>query len=146
MNQIVVLLVDDEVPFVEAMSRRLTKRGLAVMPAFSGQEALNKLTSKEGERIDVVVLDVKMPGMDGLETLDAIKTKYPLIEVIMLTGHGTIESAIEGMKKGAYDYLLKPSDMDLLTAKVNEACTKKRQHETRIQEARAQMIALRRGD
>jgi len=146
MNQTVVLLVDDEVPFVEAMSRRLTKRGLTIIPAFSGQEALDKLASKEGERVDVVVLDVKMPGMDGLETLAAIKAKHPLIEVIMLTGHGTIESAIEGMKRGAYDYLLKPSDMDLLTTKVTEASTKKRQHESRIQEARAQMIALRRGD
>jgi len=139
-----VLLVDDEAPFVEALSKRLSKRELNVVTAFSGAEALEKL--EQDSRIDVVILDVKMPGMDGIETLQAIKTKYPLVEVVMLTGHATVESAIEGMKKGALDYLMKPCDMEILMAKVLEAKNKKSKHEEKIAEARALQIALRRGD
>ena len=92
-----VLLVDDEESFVEALSKRIAKRGLKVSTALSGEGALTKLG--EGGNLqdfDVVVLDVKMPGMDGLETLGAIKRKHPNLEVIMLTGHATVESAIEG--------------------------------------------------
>jgi DNA-binding NtrC family response regulator len=92
------------------------------------------------------VLDVKMPGMDGLETLAAIKKAHPLIEVIMLTGHATVESAIEGMKHGAYDYLMKPCEVDVLMEKLNQAAVKKREHEAKILEARATLISLRRGD
>ena len=139
-----VLLVDDEVPFVEAMERRLAKRGLDIKTAFSGDEAMQRL--KQLKNIDVIVLDVKMPGMDGLETLTQIKKAYPLVEVIMLTGHATVESAIDGMKLGAYDYLMKPCDMDVLMEKLNAAKTKKSQHEQKIIEAQAQHVALRRGD
>lgn len=139
-----VLLVDDEAPFIDTLSKRLVKRGLTVSTANSGQEALEKLGS--GEAIDVIVLDVKMPGMDGIETLKAIKNTNPLIEVIMLTGHATVGSAIDGMKLGALDYLMKPCDLDLLMAKVQEATMKKLKHEERINEARALQIALRRGD
>ncbi|MBI4961834.1 MAG: response regulator [Desulfomonile tiedjei] len=139
-----VLLVDDEAPFVEALSKRLSKRELTVVTAFSGAEALEKL--EQDSRIDVVVLDVKMPGMDGIETLQAIKVKYPLVEVVMLTGHATVESAIEGMKMGALDYLMKPCDMEILMAKVGEAKNKKSKQEEKIAEARALQIALRRGD
>jgi two-component system, OmpR family, response regulator VicR len=139
-----VLLVDDEVPFVETMAKRLAKRDLAVATAFSGGEALQKLDSAGPGRIDVVILDVKMPGMDGLETLAAIKAAHPTVEVIMLTGHATVESAIEGMKSGAYDYLMKPCEMDLLMAKVGEAVAKKRDHENKIMDARVRMHALRR--
>lgn len=141
-----VLLVDDEVPFTEAMARRLTKRAVHVRMAFSGQEALDKLDAYGVSKIDVVILDVKMPGMDGLETLSAIKSRHPTIEVIMLTGFATVESAIEGMKKGAFDYLMKPCEMELLMAKLEEACRKKRRHEAKILEAQAHMIVLRRGD
>jgi len=142
-----VLLVDDEVAFVEAMARRLNKRGIKVKEAFSGQEALDLLESTGGpSKTDVVILDVKMPGMDGLEALAAMKARYPTIGVIMLTGHATVESAIEGMKRGAFDYLMKPCEMDLLVAKIEEACREKRRHEMKILEAKAQMIALRRGD
>jgi DNA-binding NtrC family response regulator len=141
-----ILLVDDEAPFVEALTRRLTKRELKVDSALGGPEALKRLEKDGPTKIDVVVLDVKMPGMDGLETLAAIKQRHPLIEVIMLTGHATVESAIEGMKKGAFDYLMKPCDIDLLVAKVEEACRKKREQESRILQAKAEMIALRRGD
>ena len=137
-----VLLVDDEVPFVETMTKRLTKRDLDVSTAFNGQEALDKL--EETRSIDVVILDVKMPGMDGLETLEKIRKKYPLVEVVMLTGHATVESAIDGMKYGAFDYLMKPCDMDVLLAKVGEAAKKKRSHEEKIIEARIKEITSRR--
>ena len=141
-----VLVVDDEVQFVETLVKRLAKRGVKVRSTYSGQEALDALAGSGATRTDVVILDVKMPGMDGLETLAAIKEEHPLVEVIMLTGHATVESAIEGMKQGAYDYLMKPCDLDLLMAKLNEAAIKKREHETKILEARAAMISLRRGD
>ena len=141
-----VLVVDDEVQFVETLIKRLNKRGVKVRAAHSGQEALDALEGGGATRTDVVILDVKMPVMDGLETLTAIKKQHPLIEVIMLTGHATVESAIEGMKHGAFDYLMKPCDLDLLMEKLNEAADKKRDHETKILEARASLISLRRGD
>jgi DNA-binding NtrC family response regulator len=86
-----------------------------------------------------------MPGMDGIETLREIKKAHPLVEVIMLTGHATVETGIEGMKLGAFDYLMKPCDIEQLMAKVQEAKSKKRQHEEKITQARIQDIALRRG-
>ncbi len=129
-----VLLVDDEVPFVETMTKRLKKRDLVVNTAYSGQEALDILDKHRNT--DVVILDVKMPGMDGIETLEKIKKSYPLTEVVMLTGHATVESAIEGMKKGAYDYLMKPCDIEQLMQKVEEATQKKRIHEDKIREAK----------
>jgi DNA-binding NtrC family response regulator len=138
----VVLLVDDEVPFVETMTKRLTKRELDIIPAYHGEEALSKL--EEHPNIEVVILDVKMPGMDGIDTLGEIKKRHPLKEVIMLTGHATVESAIEGMKKGAYDYLMKPCDIELLVNKVTEAAKKKRHHEEKIIEAQLKEITMRR--
>jgi DNA-binding NtrC family response regulator len=141
-----VLLVDDEVPFVETMAKRLAKRDLMVDKAFSGKEALEKLNADGPSRTDVVILDVKMPGMDGLETLAAIKSAHPNLEVIMLTGHATVENAIEGMKGGAFDYLMKPCEIDLLMAKVGEAVAKKRAHEAKILDARVRMMALKSWD
>ena len=140
-----VLLVDDEVAFVETLAKRMASRDLNVQKAFNGQQALDTLDEKEGVAIDVIVLDVKMPGMDGLETLRAIKQRHPILEVIMLTGHATVENAIEGMKSGAYDYLLKPCDMEQLLEKINKAVNKKREHEDKILEAKAQMIAQQKG-
>jgi DNA-binding NtrC family response regulator len=137
-----VLLVDDEVPFVETMSKRLTRRELEIFKAFSGEEALKELEGNS--RLEVVILDVKMPGMDGIETLKEIKKQFPLVEVIMLTGHATVETGIEGMKLGAFDYLMKPCDMDQLIAKVREAAARKRQHEEKIVQARVREIAGRR--
>ena len=137
-----VLLVDDEIPFVEAMARRLQKRDVNIATAFSGSEALDVL--REDSSIEVVVLDVKMPGMDGIETLAEIRKKFPLQEVIMLTGHATVETGIEGMKLGAFDYLMKPCDMDVLMEKVKEASAKKRKHEEKIIEARMKEITSRR--
>ncbi|MCU0586840.1 MAG: response regulator [Syntrophobacteraceae bacterium] len=138
-----VLLVDDEVPFVDTMTKRLTKRSLTILAAHSGPEALDILGEKP---VDVVILDVKMPGMDGIETLREIKKAYPMVEVIMLTGHATIETGIEGMKLGAFDYLMKPCDIEVLLAKVREARVKKSHHEEKITQARIHEIALRRGD
>jgi len=94
--------------------------------------------------IEVVILDVKMPGMDGIETLQAIRQKFPLVEVIMLTGNATVESAIDGMKMGAFDYLMKPCNMDVLMAKLKEAAAKKRAHDEKITEARIKEITARR--
>ena len=129
-----VMLVDDEVPFVETTTKRLEKRNLKIIKAFSGEEALETL--KTHRNTDVVILDVKMPGMDGIETLRQIKKDYPLIEVIMLTGHATVETAIDGMKLGAYDYLMKPCEIEELVLKVEEATKKKRAHDDKIKEAK----------
>ena len=137
-----LLLVDDEVPFVETMTKRLSKRQLVVLPAYSGREALEKLGKNA---VDVVILDVKMPGMDGIETLREIKKAHPLVEVIMLTGHATVETAVEGMRLGAFDYLMKPCEIDELLAKVDEAKGKKSKHEQKIMDARMKEITLRRG-
>ena len=134
----IVLLVDDEAPFVDTMTKRLTKRKLSVFKSYSGEEALETL--KENSQIDLVILDVKMPGMDGIETLKEIRKEFPLVEVIMLTGHATVETSIEGMRLGAFDYLMKPCDMDVLIEKVNAAVSKKRDHEEKIREARVNVI------
>jgi DNA-binding NtrC family response regulator len=136
-----VLLVDDEVEFVETFSERLTMRNLDILKAFSGEEALQVLA--EHQYVEVVILDVKMPGMDGIETLAEIKKNYPLVEVVMLSGHADVESAIDGMKQGAFDYLMKPCDMDQIIAKVTEAAAKKRQHEEKIIQARIKEITSR---
>jgi DNA-binding NtrC family response regulator len=138
-----VMLVDDEAPFVETMTKRLQKRNLTVITAFSGQEALETLGKHQN--VDVVILDVKMPGMDGLETLKKMKSGYPIIEVVMLTAHATVESGIEGMKLGAFDYLMKPCDMEQLMGKVKEATRKKRDHEEKIREAHVKEILAKRG-
>ena len=137
-----ILLVDDERPFVETMIKRLQKRDLEIVPAHDGQEALDVL-DQDGQ-IEVVILDIKMPVMDGMEALGKIKAKHPLVEVIMLTGHATVETGIEGMKMGAFDYLMKPCNTDELIAKVKDAADRKRRHEEKIMEARLKTITLRR--
>ena len=137
-----VLLVDDEVSFVETFSERLELRDFETSKVFSGEEALQVL--ERNNNIEVVILDVKMPGMDGIETLTEIKRKNPLVEVMMLSGHADVASAIEGMKHGAFDYLMKPVDMDQIIAKITEAVSKKRQHEEKIIQARIKEITSRR--
>lgn len=141
-----VLLVDDEVPFVETMVKRLSKRDFELYTAYSGQEALDILDRESEMGIDVIILDVKMPGMDGIDTLKEIKKRFPLVEVIMLTAHATVESAIDGMKIGAFDYLMKPAEMDELVEKVKKAEHIKRYKEEKIAEAQAMDIVYRRGD
>ena len=136
-----ILLVDDEKDFVEILAMRLEEAGENVTPAYSGKMCLDIL---EKEPIDVVILDIKMPGMDGIQTLRTIKRIHPLVEVILLTGHGTTETAIEGMKLGAFDYLLKPADFEDLKAKLAGAMKKKEEQDERIRQAEARQL-LRRG-
>lgn len=140
---IIILLVDDERDFVEMLSLRLGEEGHIVRQAYSGQEALASLEEKEP---DVVILDIKMPGMDGIEALKTIKARYPLVEVILLTGHGAVDTAVEGLKSGAFDYLLKPADYEDLLAKLEAARQRKTEQEERIRKAEARSIMRRSGD
>jgi DNA-binding NtrC family response regulator len=142
MRDVKILFVDDEKPFVDTMVKRLNKRNIEVTPAYDGKAALDTLEAQSN--LEVVILDIKMPVMDGMTTLKEIKNRFPLVEVIMLTGHATVETGIEGMKRGAFDYLQKPCDMDQLIEKVNEAAKRKRDHEEKILEARMKAITLRR--
>ncbi len=137
-----VLLVDDEQHFVEPLSERLSNRGFETGIAFGGDEAISLV---EAHDWDVVVLDVLMPGKDGTETLREIKKIKPLVEVIMLTGHASVESAIEGMKLGAYDYLMKPTDLKDLVEKIKRAQGRKEEHEDRIRQAEINHIVKTRG-
>ena len=132
-----VLIVDDEKEFLDALSERLVIRDYDVTVSTSGADAIDKVTHYN---YDVVILDVRMPGMDGVEVLAEIKNLKPLTEVIMLTGHATVDTAIEGMKRGAYDYLMKPCETGDLIEKINKAYQKKADHEERIQSAKVKEI------
>ena len=129
MEECRVLLVDDEKDFLEVLIRRLKKRQVNVDGVSSGEEALQYLRARP---IDVVVLDVKMPGMDGITALQEIKKFNPLIEVIMLTGHASLEVALEGMRSGAFDYLMKPAEIDELLYKIEDAQRAKAIQEEKI--------------
>ena len=124
-----IVIVDDEVEFVETVVKRLRHRNLSVRSAHSGEEALELL---EEAPADVVVLDVKMSGMGGIQTLREIKSRYPLTEVIMLTGHASVEAAIEGMELGAFDYLMKPVELKELLYKIQDAKDRKTLQEAKI--------------
>ena len=117
-----VLLVDDEEDFLKTLAERLEARGLKVNTATSGEEAV---TDAEKNGYDLIVLDLSMPGIDGLETLKRIKTKQPEAEIIMLTGQGSIRTGIEAMKLGAEDYLQKPVNISVLIDKISEARSKR---------------------
>ena len=129
MNSFRALLVDDEADFLKTLIKRLKKRKVNAEGAVNGEEALMILSR---DPVDVVVLDVRMPGMDGIEVLRKIKKGYPLIEVVMLTGHASMEVAIEGMEIGAFDYLMKPVDIDELVYKLQDAYKKKLIQEEKI--------------
>jgi DNA-binding NtrC family response regulator len=118
MERFNVLLVDDEGEFLETLVKRIQKRNVNATGVQSGEDAMAFLGKNP---VDVVVLDVRMPGMDGIETLRALKRQYPLTEVIMLTGHASLEVAIEGMELGAFDYLMKPVEIDDLLYKLQDA-------------------------
>ncbi|MBI4791424.1 MAG: response regulator [Deltaproteobacteria bacterium] len=113
-----VLLVDDEEEFCNMLSERLETRGLKVNAVLSGEEAVNRAAK---QNFDAIILDLAMPGMDGLQTLRRIKEIRPDLEILMLTGHGTVKSGIEAMKLGAEDFLEKPVDMKVLLEKISEA-------------------------
>ena len=122
MSQTKILLVDDEVEFASALAERLQMRGYDVKTASNGLEAMALFHNSPP---DVVILDLRIPGMDGLEILKNIKIFDPTIEVLILTGHGDVESVAEGMKNGAFEYIMKPIDIDELTSKIDVAKNKR---------------------
>ena len=122
MEKFKMLVVDDEQDFLETILKRLKARKIEVTGVESGYKALEFLGT---HNVDVIILDVKMPGMDGIETLREIRKKKPLVEVIMLTGHASVESGIQGMQLGAFDYVMKPVALDELLEKVRQAYDRK---------------------
>lgn len=117
-----VLLVDDEEKFLEVMSERLTTRGVTVTTATSAAEALEQI---EANLFDAVILDLKMPGMDGIEAMKRMKAKRPELQIILLTGHATVEKGVEAIKLGAMDFVEKPADLESLGEKIKQAKQKK---------------------
>jgi DNA-binding NtrC family response regulator len=124
-----IMLVDDEERFLATTQKLMAKKGYDVITASSGGMALDLLDQKS---IHVVILDVKMPEMDGIATLKAIKARHPMVEVVMLTGHATVESAVQGLKSGASDYLMKPAEVDDLIQIAEEAFTRRQQLDEKI--------------
>jgi len=137
MHKMKIMLVDDEERFLSTTKKLLEKKEYDVLTASSGLFALELLRH---HMIGVIILDVKMPGMDGISVLKEIKKSYPLVEVIMLTGHATVESAVEGLKHGALDYLMKPTSIEDLIKKVEEAFGKRMQMEDKIRLAQARIV------
>ena len=133
MEKLKLMIVDDEERFLATTQKLLQKKGVDVVTASSGADALEKLRAHS---VHVVILDVKMPGMDGVATLREIKQQFPRVEVIMLTGHSTVESAVEGLKTGAVDYLMKPADLDQILEKANDAFSRRIGIEEKIRVAR----------
>jgi DNA-binding NtrC family response regulator len=134
MHQFRALVVDDEEDFLETLVNRLGKRKIDATGARSGEQAIELM---KRNLFDVVILDVKMPGgMDGIEVLREIKKIQPLAEVILLTGHASVETSIEGMKIGAFDYLLKPVKLEQVLTKMAQAFEKKNAHDQKIRAAR----------
>ena len=129
MDKMKLMLVDDEERYLLTTAKLIKKKGIAVVTAQSGAQALDLLKIHD---IHVVILDIKMPGMDGFKTLQAIKTLYPPVEVIFLTGHATMDSAIEGLQFGACDYVMKPADIDDIVNKAYEAFEKRRRLDHKI--------------
>ena len=137
-----LLLIEDEEDFVRALAERLRLRGLDVTESLSADEALRHM--EEGD-FDVVLLDIRMPGVDGIDALRTMKQLKPLVEVILLTGYATVETAVEGMKLGAFDYMIKPADTQELLRKIQEAFSRKATHDERIRKAEIDRIVKRRG-
>lgn len=127
-----LLLVDDEERFRTTLAKRLQEKGLDTTSLESGIKALKHIKDNP---TDVIVLDIRMPDLDGIETLGEIKKIDPGIEVILLTGHAAIDSAIEGMRLGAYDYLMKPCDLEDLLEKINGAYALKKSRDERLRKA-----------
>lgn len=117
-DHIHVLLVDDEISYVNVLANRLSKRNITATKTYSGTEAIQAL---RGRDFDVILLDLKLEDMDGIEVLKIMKKMVPRIKVIMLTGHGSEAAAKEGIKEGAFDYLTKPCDLNELIYKIREA-------------------------
>jgi len=132
-----ILLVDDEIVFTNNMSKLLTTRGYRVTAVNSGDSAIRELDEKV---FDVVVLDLKMPGMDGITTLKEIKKLGLFTETLILTGHGSIDTAMEAIKLGAYDYLTKPCEVDELVDKIEGAWDKKDEVEKKDMQEKIQKV------
>ena len=126
MKAIRVLHVDDEPDFASAVAKRLARRGVEMRSVTGGGEALEALAS---ESFDVVLLDIKMPGMDGIKVLGEIKQRHPLVEVIMFTAHANTDIVISSLAMGAGDYLLKPAEVDELLEKIEAAAGRRRGRE-----------------
>jgi DNA-binding NtrC family response regulator len=123
MNGVRVLLVDDEIGYTDALAKRLGRRGLSVTTAGGGAEALEAMAQAP---FDVVLLDIKMAGMDGIKTLSAVKRRHPEAEVVMLTAHANTDIVISSLAMGAFDYLMKPADVEELVRKIEDAAMRKR--------------------
>ena len=121
-NELKVLIVDDEIAFANTLAQRLIMRDMQVGTACDGEQALLKVNS---EKPDVIVLDLNMPGMHGMEVLKKVKNLYPDVQVIVLTGHGTEKDAEEARRLGGFDFLNKPADIDQLASKIRKACQMK---------------------
>jgi len=121
-KDIKVLLVDDEEAFVNTLAQRLKMRELNVETVYDGEQALSQVKSKEP---DVMVLDLKMPGLYGMEVLKEVRKSYPNMQVIILTGHGTEKDEEEARRLGGFDFLRKPADIDTLNGKIKEAYAEK---------------------
>lgn len=117
-----VLLVDDEEDFLEVMGERLASRGIDVTTSISAEDALKQI---ETDIFDAVILDLQMPGMDGIDALKKIRERHPEIQVILLTGHATVEKGVEAIKLGAMDFVEKPADLAVLSEKIKKAHKKK---------------------
>ena len=130
MDTFTVLFVDDETDFVESLIKRMQRRNIRAYGVHSGEEALDFLAGDD-IKVDVVVLDVRMQGMNGIETLKTLKHLYPMIEVVMLSGHANVAVAKEGIQMGAFDYLMKPVDLDELLYKLQDAFFKKNLNEAK---------------
>mgnify|MGYP002631227543 CR=1 FL=1 len=128
-SDIRVLLIDDEETLVEYLSKRLLREGYTVKATFSGEEAIEVANNDD---FDVAVVDLKMPGMDGVETQKRLKKLQPFLQSIVLTGHGTIDTALESGKEDAFKYLLKPIEYDNLLESINEAY----EHKVQLQNAK----------
>jgi DNA-binding NtrC family response regulator len=137
-----VLLVDDEVEFVETLAERMRARGLQVHTAHSGVEALESFTN---EGFDAVVLDLAMPGLDGIETLKRLRARDPDLQIMLLTGQATARLATEAMKQGAVDILEKPADIDLMLDMVRRARAVRLQSAEKKTQAQVDEILRRRG-
>lgn len=137
-----ILLVDDEKDFVESLAERLELRDFNVTTALNGNDAISLVKDSD---YDVIVLDVKMPGKDGIETLKEIKNIKQLPQVIMLTGHATVETAIQGMKVGAYDYIMKPTVTEDLIELIKKAYKIVEEQKERIRRAEINNIVKKRG-
>ena len=131
-----VLLVDDEEQFLKVLSQRLEGRGIKVDTSTSGEDALKRV---EGKDFDAIILDLAMPGISGLETLKRIRSENPDVQIIMLTGHSSVEKGVEAIKAGAVDFLEKPADLNKIMEKISEAKRKRivlveKKHEANVKE------------